>query len=144
MSQLDFHNISTFKPPPREVPSVIVKIKESYSFWIIVHRDFPKTERFGIGKRIDELFLWILELSFTASYLPAGEKIIMLGKTISRLDILKFFLQTAWENKLIQSERYIELSKNLEEIGRMLGGWKKGLQKKTPAKQTGENQQVSG
>ena len=54
----------------------------------------------------------------------------MLTKTISRLDILKFFLQTAWENKLIHSEKYIDLSKKLEEIGRMLGGWKKGLQKK--------------
>jgi hypothetical protein len=75
-----------------------------------------------------------LELSFTASYLPAEQKIQMLGKTISRLDILKFFLQAAWENKLIHSERYIEISKRLEEIGRMLGGWKKGLQNKTPAK----------
>ena len=126
------------RPPPKGVPSVIIKIKESYSYWLLIHRDFPKTERFGIGKRIDELFLWLLELSFAASYLPVEQKILMLEKTISRLDILKFFLQTAWENKLVPSEKYIELSKKLEEIGRMLGGWRKGLQNKTPAKQTGE------
>jgi hypothetical protein len=58
----------------------------------------------------------------------------MLDKTNSRLDILKFFLQIAWENKSIHSERYVEISQKLEEIGRMLGGWKKGLQKKTPTK----------
>jgi len=75
-----------------------------------------------------------LELSFTAAYLPPEQKIILLGKTISRLDILKFFLQIAWENKLISNEKYIILSQSLEEIGRMLGGWRKGLQNKTPAK----------
>jgi hypothetical protein len=98
-----------------------------------LHRDFPKTERYGLGRRIDILFLEILEISFTASYLPPEQKIILLGKTISRLDVLKFFLQLSWENKLIPNEKYIEISENLEEIGRMLGGWRKGLlQKKTP------------
>jgi hypothetical protein len=66
----------------------------------------------------------------------------MLGKTISRLDLLKFFTQIAWENKLIPMEKYLEFSKKIEEIGRMLGGWKKGLQNKTPAKQTGERQEL--
>jgi len=131
---LNFHNSSTFKAPPQGVPVVIIKLKESYSYWIVIHRDFPKIERFGIGKRINELFLWLLELSFTASYLPPDQKIILLGKAISRLDILKFFLQIAWENKLISNEKYIILSQNLEEIGRMLGGWRKGLINKTPAK----------
>lgn len=130
MAQLNFHKSSSFNPPPQTSPAVILKEKEAYQFWLILHRDFPKTERFGIGKRIDNLFLEILELSFTASYLPPEHKIILLGKTISRLDILKFFLQLAWENKLIHTERFIELSKKVEEIGRMLGGWKRGLDKK--------------
>jgi hypothetical protein len=87
-----------------------------------------------VGQKISQSFLDVLELTFTASYLPPDQKIIMLGKTISRLDILKFFTQIAWENKLISTEKYLELSKKLQEIGRMLGGWRKGLQNKTPAK----------
>ncbi|HBR71999.1 MAG TPA: hypothetical protein DEA27_04350, partial [Candidatus Moranbacteria bacterium] len=79
------------------------------------------------------LFLEILETSFAASYLPPEHKIILLGKTISKSDVLKFFLQIAWENKLIHDERYLNLSQRLEEIGKMFGGWKKGLQKKTLA-----------
>jgi len=58
----------------------------------------------------------------------------MLGKAISKLDILKFFIQLAWENKLISTDQHIELSQNLEEIGRQLGGWKKGLEAKLPSK----------
>lgn len=122
-------------PPSKTSPAVILKEKEAYWFWLILHRNFPKTERYGLGRRIDNLFLEILELSFSASYLPPDPKIILLGKTISRLDILKFFVQLAWENKLVPDEKYIDLSTRLEEIGRMLGGWKKGLlEKKTPAK----------
>jgi len=87
-----------------------------------------------LGRKIDFIFLEILESTFTAAYLPIDPKIILLGKIISRIDVLKFFSQLAWENKLIPDEKYIELSRRLEEIGRMLGGWKKGLlQKKTPA-----------
>ena len=76
----------------------------------------------------------ILEFSFVASYLLPEQKIPLLGKTVARLDILKFFTQIAWENKLIPTEKYAILSQQLDEIGRMLGGWKKGLQSKTPAK----------
>jgi len=105
-------------------------MKEAYQCWLVLHRDFPKTERFNLGKKIDWLFLEVMESTFAASYLPPDQKIILLGKSISRLDVLKFFLQISWENKLVHTEKYIELSQKLEEIGRMLGGWKRGLDKK--------------
>lgn len=122
-------------PPQRNfgssnLPVVIAKEKEAYQSWLILHRNFPKTERFGVGKKIDQSFLDCLEWSFAASYLPPERKVILLEKILSRLDVLKFFLQLAWETKLVHTEQYIDLSKKLEEIGRMLGGWKKGLDKK--------------
>lgn len=128
----------TFNAPPRGLPVVIHKIKDSYQYWLALQRNLGRAERFGIGRKIDWTFLEILELSFTASYLPPDQKFIVLGKTISKLDVLKFFVQVAWESKLIPNEKYIELSKKLEEIGRMLGGWKKGLLSKTPARLAGE------
>ena len=119
--------------PPQHLPTVITKQKEAYQYWLILHRDFPKTERFNLGQKISVLFINILEMTFTASYFPPDQKIIELEKIISRLDILKFFIQLAWENKLIPNKKFIELSEKLEEIGRQLGGWKKGLNKKTLA-----------
>jgi hypothetical protein len=77
------------------------------------------------------VFLDILELSFTCVYLPPEPKIALLGTVISKLDILKFFMQLAWESKLIPTEKYIEMSIKLEEIGKMLGGWRKGLENPT-------------
>jgi len=61
-----------------------------------------------------------------------------LEKIIPRHDVLKFFVQLAWESKYIPTEKYINLFQKLEEIGRQLGGWRNGLakknEKKTPAK----------
>ena len=109
---------------------MLLKEKETYRYWIIIHRDFPKTERFGIGQKIEQSFLDVLELTFASVYLVLDQKILMLSRTIAKLDNLKFFMQLAWESKLIQTEKYAHISKELEEIGRMLGGWRKGLLEK--------------
>ncbi len=105
-----------------------MKEKETYQLWLVLHRNFPRVERFGIGQKIEHIFLDILEFSFACTYLPPEQKILLLNKTIAKLDILKFFIQLAWESKLIPTQKQAELSEKLEEIGRMLGGWKKGIQ----------------
>lgn len=65
----------------------------------------------------------------------------MLNKVITKLDIVKFFVQLAWESKLIPTDKYSGLVSKLEEIGRQLGGWKKGLQtKNSPTGSRGEKQ----
>lgn len=134
IKQFNLHIYYESINPPPQLPTVITKEKEVYQFWLALHKNLPKTERFGLGQKIEQTFLDILELTFTAAYLPPEQKIILLGKTISRMDILKFFFQLAWENKLIPKDKYITLSQKLDEIGRMLGGWRKGLLSKTPAK----------
>jgi hypothetical protein len=105
-----------------------LKEKEVYQYWLTLHRNFPRVERYGLGQKIENVFLDVLELSFACIYLPPEPKILLLGKVISKLDTLKFFTQIAWEGKLIPTEKYSILSEKLEEIGKMLGGWRKGLQ----------------
>lgn len=123
-------------PPPREAPKVLLKEKDIYRFWITLHRDFPKVERFGVGQKIENSFLDLLELTFASVYLASEQKIVMLSRSITKLDNLKFFMQLAWESKLIPTEKYAKTSGDLEEVGRMLGGWRKGLidKQKTPTK----------
>ncbi|MDP2951019.1 MAG: four helix bundle protein [bacterium] len=132
MAQLNFHNQKQVFNASQ--PIVISKTKEAYQLWLAIYKNFPKTERFGLGQKISSLFIETLELNFIALYLPPEQKIVMLGKTISRLDVLKFFIQIAWENKLIPTDKFVMLSQQLDEVGRMLGGWRRGLQSKTPAK----------
>ena len=122
-------------PPPREAPKVLTREKEVYRLWITLHRDFPKVERFGVGQKIEHSFLDLLELTFASVYLVSEQKILMLSRAIAKLDNLKFFMQLGWEAKLIPTEKYAKISGDLEEIGKMLGGWRKGLQEKQLEKQ---------
>lgn len=85
-----------------------------------------------MGDKTDSLFLQILELLFTATYQTREEKPHMLQLAIKKLDVLKFFLRISWELRVLDTEKYINLSESLQEIGKMLGGWKRGLETKTP------------
>ena len=81
-----------------------------------------------------------LELLFIASSLPRSQKFPVLRKTSGKLDLLKFFLQIAWELKLLDNKKYAALSEPLHDIGRMLGGWIKNVEKEAPPfpKKSGE------
>lgn len=98
-------------------------------------------EQFGIGKRTDELFLTLMETLRRASFAAHQEKIALLTHAIGVTDSLRFFLQIAWENVLIRQNQYIPLATDIEEIGRMIGGWRKGLIAKTPLGKSGERKE---
>lgn len=113
---------------------MLIKTKGSYTLWFKILADFPKTYRHNLGGKIEGYFLELLENIFVSLYLSGDKKIQRLVVCISKLDGIKFFLQLAWENKCIPTEKYTALSAHLDEVGRMLGGWKKGLEAKTPPK----------
>ncbi|MFZ2521922.1 MAG: four helix bundle protein [Minisyncoccia bacterium] len=77
------------------------------------------------------MFLSLLELIFRACFAyDKFEKLSLVSQAIGKDDLLKFFLQIAWEHKIIDNKQYGVLILNLDEVGRMLGGWKKDIQER--------------
>lgn len=74
-----------------------------------------------------------METVVLGSYLRKQEKLPLVQKAVIKVDVLKFFLQIAWETKDLDTKKYIILSKYLHEVGKMLGGWTKQLSKETPS-----------
>lgn len=109
---------------------IVQRFISAYKLWHSYRSSIPKQSRFTLGAKIDTLFIDTLELFYIASYLGKEEKLIALQKTNTKLDVLKFFLQISWELSVFDTKKYAELSQSLEEIGRMLGGWKRGLESK--------------
>lgn len=94
-----------------------------------------RLDRLTIGTKIDDIFLSILELIFRACFAyDKFEKLSLVSQAIGKNDLLKFFLQIGWEHKLLNHKKYGEIILYLDEVGRMLGGWKKSLLEKTPTK----------
>lgn len=109
---------------------MVLQLKNIYGLWQDHLTHFPKQNRYTLGNKIDEVFLLAIEYCFLASYAGKETKIIHLERCISRVDLLKLLLQLAWEIRALDTKKYIALSEPLEEVGRMLGGWKKGLETK--------------
>jgi len=81
-----------------------------------------------LGEKIDGLFVQTIELIVTATYLGKEEKQPYVFRAIAKLDVLKFFLKVSWEIKSLDNKKYLAISEQLDEVGRMLGGWNKQLQ----------------
>jgi len=90
--------------------------------WVNIVSHIPKSSRYTIGVRIENKFLDLLEISYTAYFAEKNNKSDKITDCILILDILKFLLSVAWEAKIISNKHYEELSLKLEEAGKMLGG----------------------
>ena len=120
------------RSPPPKLLSVIERTKAAYKIWLIVHRKMARSERFGIGDRIDKLWLELLDSLRKAAFAPLDKKVLALDAVIRVIDAVRFFIQIAWESGLMAESHFISLGKDIEEIGRMVGGWRKGILEKNP------------
>ena len=119
-------------PPPQQVPMVLVRSKESYKVWHTYLANVSRVDRHTIGVKIDDIFLSLLELIFRATFAhDKFEKLSLVSQSIGKADLLKFFLQIGWEHKVLDHTLYGKIIIQLDEVGRMLGGWRKNLQDKT-------------
>ena len=85
------------------------------------------------------MFLETLECILLGSLLPREKKLPRIEMAVAKFDVLKFFLQLAWETKALDTNKYGLLAEPLINIGKMLGGWHKNLllQTRTPSEKKG-------
>jgi len=121
----NFHDQNSKFPP------VIEHLKSAYKQWILIEHNLPKCERYGLGQKVDNLFTDLLDKLQKASFASLENKIGLLSESLSLVDSLRFFVQLVWELKLIPSKQFTLIGEAIEEIGKMVGGWRKGLFTKT-------------
>lgn len=92
-----------------------------------------RADQYTLGTKIDEMFLSLLEAIFKGVFArDKFEKLSIVSQSLGKNDLLKFLLQIGWEHKVLDNKLYSVLILHLDEVGRMLYGWKKNLQEKTP------------
>lgn len=109
-------------PPPRTIP-VLPLLKGAYILWNTQCAKLPKTAKYSLGLKVDNLFIDGIEAISIAAFLPREEKAPQLKRAIARIDTLKVFLQLLWEMKLLETKGYAAISEKVAEVGKMLGGW---------------------
>lgn len=91
---------------------------------------FPKTKRYTLGQKLDNLTLEIFELLFSIP--TSSNKIFSLQQISIKLDLLKILLRLAKDSLAIRDKKYLELQSILQEIGKMLGGWIRSTKQNLP------------
>ena len=97
--------------------------KKFYDYWAL----FPKKDRHALGAKCEQYISTILELLLAASYARRDDKLGLLKRASTKLDTLKLFLRLLKELSVIDAKKYLALQGQIQEIGRMLGGWQKSL-----------------
>lgn len=107
---------------------ILTKAAAAYQLWHKYLIDFPRLDRYTLGEKIDKLFCDFIELLLTACHTSRETKMGIIVKACVCLDSLKYFLKIAWELKTMDNKKYLNISNALNEVGKMLGGWKKQMQ----------------
>lgn len=76
-----------------------------------------------MGQKIENLTLEILELGFKTTYSIKTEKFQLLKNTDAKVHLLKTLIRLSYEIKAIDNKKYLALQEQLQEIGKMIGGW---------------------
>ena len=82
---------------------------------------FPRDKRYTLGQRLENKLLDILALLLEANYSKA--KMDLLKKANLDLEVLRHLLRLCYDLQFIDPKRYEFCSQQINEIGKLVGGW---------------------
>lgn len=106
---------------------IIQKVYDFYRSFYEQADNFPTKSREVLIKKIELLLIELLELLFAAGLSPVNAKTQYLNKASVKLDFLKMLIGLIYELRIINQPKYLALESQLQEIGKMLGGWIRSL-----------------
>ena len=122
----------------RELLPLLQHLKQAYLLWYNYYQVLPKLHRYSLGRRADNLFVEVIEAVAQASFLSRAEKSPYVRLAIRKTDTLKILLMVLWETKSLDNKKYSAVSVQLDEIGKMLGGWNGQLNRQNSPDKSGE------
>ncbi|MBL8236932.1 MAG: diversity-generating retroelement protein Avd [Bryobacterales bacterium] len=107
-------------------PTPPVALERAYSLTlrlIAKTNSLPRSHRFTLGDRIYALSLDLVTSLTQATF--SHDKSRTLETASERVNSLRILLRLAQDLKLLSFDSYVHATTSLDEIGRMIGGWRK-------------------
>jgi len=102
---------------------IFKKTYELYKTFYGYRATAPKTDRYTIWQRAEEMLLNLFHGILLASRSYKTVKVTLLEKASTDLNLFRVFLRLMKDVKSIDTKKYVALESLVDEIGRMLGGW---------------------
>ena len=103
---------------------------KSYDFikWLIPRTvKFPREQRFVIASRLQQRSLDFMEQLYTAA--ASTNRTAALLEADALLKQIRFYLRLSHDLRLLSTRQYEYSCRQIEEIGRLLGGWLNKMRK---------------
>ena len=111
------------KQSANDAPLVLVKWY-AYAKWVLERMEsFPKSQRFILGQRLSNHVMDVLEMLVKASY--AKDKTTLLLQANEGIEMTRWVVRMASDRKLLVPKQFEFSALQLNECGRMVGGWLK-------------------
>ena len=112
-------------------PAIVVQRAYDLALWLIRKVEkFPRSFRFSVGDRVVARALDVLEALAEAAY--SADKSALLDRANRGVNSLRLLLRLTVELRLLGGDSHEFAAARLEEIGRMIGGWRKSVARRPP------------
>ncbi len=108
---------------PPDAPVILVLWERVLGELLDRTQRFPKAARFTFASRIDNLGLDLLEHLVQARWAPPARKAEHLREADLCLARLRVLLRLSHQRRLLDTRGYEHLARELDSVGRQLGGW---------------------
>ncbi|MFP6743212.1 MAG: diversity-generating retroelement protein Avd [Alphaproteobacteria bacterium] len=101
-------------------------LEQTYQFvlWLIpTVEKFPRSQKFLLGDRIQSTEIDVLEGVIEATYTRDRDRLLIRANL--GIEKLRFLFRIAMDLKHLDPRRYEHAARSLDEIGRLVGGWRK-------------------
>jgi len=105
-------------------------IQKAYNLYLHLYpilKNLPKRNRYTLGEKIECTLLDIVESVSLASIQIKTLREPIVHKASCKIEVLKLLVRLSYDLNLINDHQYISLEDQVNEIGRMVGGWIKSL-----------------
>jgi len=104
-------------------------LEAMYQFilWLVpTIEKFPRSQKFLLGDRMQTVAVDCLELLVSATY--TRERHNLLRQANLRLEHLRYFIRLCHDLKHMDHRRYEHAARQIDTVGRLVGGWAKADQ----------------
>jgi hypothetical protein len=116
---------------PKEIDA-ITKLYD-YILWIIPKLErFPRSQKFLLADRIENLMLDLLDLLIEAAY-TRNKRSLLISANL-KLEKLRYLVRISKDLKLVNMKSYEFSARAVDGIGKSIGGWLKYIQSENTQK----------
>jgi len=104
--------------------------QKSYDLYKFLHeavKKYAKGDRYSLGEETKKKTLELIETITKAGHAKKEWKTPFIEQAIIALELVKVFTRLGYDTRSLNQQQFLELLERIQEIGRMLGGWKRSV-----------------